>query len=446
VKTALKITALTAFSISLILISFIDKIDRTAYQEMSYYKDWKKSIAYLELANTLEPDSLLVGWAKVNMTPDSPIPMAGYGKRKGASYIDVHDSVFVRTIFIENNGNKVAIVSADLLIIPPTVSRIVKSRLAEVGLNEDQIYYGATHSHSSLGAWYNTLVGRLFAGKYDSKVEQLIAESIIKSIQLAQVKTAKASLSFEKDLDKHDIKNRLIKGGKVEPYIRTLVFKTENKKAILSTYAAHSTILNAATLSLSRDFPGVLVDSLETYAADFAIYLAGTVGSMGPIENGETDFDEVNNQAKGVLHELLSVNEMESFESNPSIYSFQIPIPLRKASPRISKNLALRPWVFNWLFGESPAYAKVLKIGHTLMVGLPCDFSGELMEALDAYASSKGLNLIITSFNGTYAGYITADEHFDYEAYETITMSWFGPYNGAYFSEVVSDIIDKVAN
>lgn len=443
-KLVIKIVASTALIILLILIAFIDKLDRTPYQKMGYYKDWKAKIAELELASSIETDSLLVGWAKVNITPDNPIPLAGYGKRKGAKYLNVHDSIYVRTLFLENHGQKAAIVSADLLIIPPTVSKIVNLRLSEIGLHENQIYYGATHSHSSIGSWYNTMVGNLFAGAYDPKTESLIADGIIESIKLAQVKTEKASVTFEKDFDNKDIINRLIDGGKVEPFIRILSFKTAHQKAILSTYSAHSTILNAATLSLSRDFPGVLVDSLEKNSADFAMYLAGTVGSMGPIEKGKTDFDEVNNQALGVLHQLLSENEFESLSENPSILSFQLPIPLRKASPRISKNLALRPWVFNWLFGKSPAYAKVLKIGNNLLVGLPCDFSGELMEELDAYATMKGLNLIITSFNGTYAGYITADEHFDFEAYETITMNWFGPYNGNYFSEIVKDIIDKV--
>jgi len=399
----------------------------------------------MEINSLKSEDSLKVGWAKINITPFKPIPLAGYGKRKGKHYEAVHDSVFVRAIFIENNGIKSAIVSADLLIIPPTVSDLVKERVSETGLRFDQVYLGATHSHNSLGGWYNTLVGQLFAGEYNPKIEGIIADGIIQSIKNASKKTKAATVTFEKDEDRKDIKNRVIKGGKIEPFIRTLTFQTPSEKALLTTYAAHSTILNAATLQLSRDYPGVLVDSLENYDVAFAMYMAGAVGSMAPIEFGTNDFDELNNQAMGVLKEIRSENEMEQQISKPSIYSMQLPLPLRKASPRILKNWALRPWVFKWLFGESPAFVKVLSIGNTLMIGLPCDFSGELMEDLDRYAQEKGLNLIITSFNGTYAGYITADKHFDFENYETFTMNWFGPYNGAYFSEVVRDIIDKVS-
>ncbi|WP_341224587.1 neutral/alkaline non-lysosomal ceramidase N-terminal domain-containing protein [uncultured Arcticibacterium sp.] len=444
-KTVSKILLGFIAFLLIVVFAMVTYIDRTPYEEMPYYKAWKQNISDLDISQTSSNDSLKVGWAKINITPKDPIPLAGYGKRRGASYSTVHDSVFVRTILLEKEGIKTALISVDLLIVPPTVSDLVKQKLGSTDLTFDHIYFGATHSHNSLGAWYNTLVGTLFAGEYDAEIEQMISGGIVNSILAAKKEMAAATVTFEKNLDTHDIRNRIVDGGKIEPFIRSLRFKTKYKTALLATYAAHSTVLNASTVALSRDYPGVLVDSLEKNSVNFAMYMAGAVGSMGPMENGETDFDEVNNQALGVMNEINSENEFESLSGNPEVLSFQISLPLRKPSPRLTTNLALRPWVFKWLFGDSPSYIKVLKIGNNLMVGMPCDFSGELMESLDNYAKTKGLNLIITSFNGTYAGYITADEHFDTETYETITMSWFGPYNGDYFSEATKDIIDLVS-
>jgi hypothetical protein len=79
------------------------------------------------------------------------------------------------------------------------------------------------------------------------------------------------------------------------------------------------------------------------------------------------------------------------------------------------------------------------------MVGLPCDFSGELVADLTQYAQKKGFQLMITSFNGGYIGYITPDKYYQRDTYETLTMNWFGPSNGAYFQEMVRDLIDKMA-
>jgi hypothetical protein len=183
------------------------------------------------------------------------------------------------------------------------------------------------------------------------------------------------------------------------------------------------------------------LDSLEKNKVDFGIYLAGAVGSMGPIEKGNDDFDEVKNQANGVLKHLNFTDNKELANTLTSAY---IEIPMNHPSARISKDYALRPWVFKYLFGDYPTFIKMTKIGQTLVLGMPCDFSGEIMIELDVYAKSKGLNLIITSFNGSYIGYVTHDRLYDRGLYETSTMSWFGFQNGGYFAQIVKDLIDKV--
>lgn len=440
-KLILKLVLSFITFLVVLILCLVTTVDMTPYKEMPYYQEWKENISDFSFQEG-ENDSLKIGWAKISITPNKPMPMAGYGKRKGAPFTAVHDSIFVRTILLENSRRKVALITADLLIIPPTVASLVENNKPD---NID-IYYGATHSHNSLGGWYNTLVGKLFAGDYDPTVEEFLATQILNSVEEAGKSTESLkNIRFEKDLDEKDIRNRLIDDGSVAPYIRSIRFETDSKSALLCTYAAHSTVLNSATFELSRDYPGVLVDSLENTDTDFALFMAGAVGSMGPIEKGIDDFDEVNNQALGVLKEIRSENEHEAVIDLSTASFGKIPLPLRKPSPRIDTKWALRPWVFNWLFGEAQADVKSLKIGNLLMIGLPCDFSGELMEDLDSYASSKGLELVITSFNGGYTGYITADEHFSKEAYETTTMNWFGPYNGNYFSEVVRDLIDKAS-
>jgi neutral ceramidase len=121
------------------------------------------------------------------------------------------------------------------------------------------------------------------------------------------------------------------------------------------------------------------------------------------------------------------------------------PIPLREPQVRFTENWRFRPWVFHKMFGDYPAEMKVLRLGNTILIGTPCDFSGELMAELNTFSKSKGLNLIITSFNGSYIGYITKDNHYDLDAYETRTMNWYGPQNGVYFQEIVKRIVEKMA-
>ena len=129
-----------------------------------------------------------------------------------------------------------------------------------------------------------------------------------------------------------------------------------------------------------------------------------------------------------------------------SIRSFRIPVELRKPAARVSKNLNTKNWIFNQLYGEYDSEISVLQLNDLLLIGLPCDFSGELAVPLYDYARSKGLNLILTSFNGGYIGYVVKDEWYDLDKYETMSMSWYGKDNGAYFSELITRLIDLSGN
>ena len=79
-------------------------------------------------------------------------------------------------------------------------------------------------------------------------------------------------------------------------------------------------------------------------------------------------------------------------------------------------------------------------------MGTSCDFSGEIYvnDHFEKLANEKGKKLLITSFNGNYTGYITADHHYDVlDENEVRTMNWVGPYYGQYYSEIIQRILEK---
>jgi neutral ceramidase len=435
----LKILGFLLVLITCIVLVCIKPLDRTEIQNTKHYQAWKKQLATLRFENTRGP--LQVGWAKENFTPAKPIPLAGYGVRKGKVYQNVHDSVYVRSVCIRQGNVDRFLVSADLLIIPPVVYEKLQTALALKNIPINNIYFSATHSHNSLGAWGKRL-GQVFAGPYDPAVEDFLVQKFEKAILNSKVDLKNASFAYGETLDSTDIRNRLnLAHPKIDPEIRSLLIeRADGSSAHIMSYAAHSTVLNSSTVELSRDYPGVLVDSLEASHATFAMFMAGAVASMGPIEKGVDDFDEVNNQALGVFKKSKAIR-FESLEEVLSLHKVSIPLP--EPALKISQNFVLRPFVFKFLFGEYPTHVSVLKIGKTLLLGMPCDFSGELMLGLDAFAKQNGLNLVINSFNGAYIGYVTDDAHFDLDLYETRTMAWYGYQNGKYFSEIVKGLILK---
>ncbi|MGL4630946.1 MAG: neutral/alkaline non-lysosomal ceramidase N-terminal domain-containing protein [Leadbetterella sp.] len=427
----------------------IVRLPREPYASKPHYQEWKKIIENVDLSNENPLDSVTnlptVGWNKVNITPVYSTPMAGYGKRRGKHFESVHDSVYCRSICISQNKRSYFWVSADMLIIPPSIYKNLGIVLEKNNIDIKNVYFSASHSHNSVGGWGNTLTGELFAGEYNPAIESFLTQKIAACILGSQDTQPLSDISYAEVRDSSHIHNRLpnVPKPRIDPEVRFMKFTKKNgQTATLLSYGAHNTVVNSATMQLSRDYCGEWVDLVEKNNSNFALYMAGAVGSMAPEEKGKDDWEEVRNQAQG-LHKAMDYRKLKKVEGNQN-WVKTIALPMPDPTPRIAQNWALRPWVFRWLFGDYPTHIQVARIGNVLQVGLPCDFSGELVKALDDYASKKGLTLIVTSFNGAYVGYVTADERYDLPLYETSTMSWYGPYMGAYFSEVVRDVIDKV--
>ncbi|NJN41537.1 MAG: hypothetical protein HC811_04140 [Flammeovirgaceae bacterium] len=106
--------------------------------------------------------------------------------------------------------------------------------------------------------------------------------------------------------------------------------------------------------------------------------------------------------------------------------------------------MEIRDWVFSAVSQPLQGELSVVSIGDVLLIGTPCDFSGELFveSGLSEFASSHNKKLIITSFNGGYTGYITYDKHYDTQSRDEVRiMNWVGPYFGSYYTDMIEKVI-----
>ena len=179
----------------------------------------------------------------------------------------------------------------------------------------------------------------------------------------------------------------------------------------------------------------------ESGKINFSSFSAGAVGSHGPYEFSKDQEKEANYMANRVA-EIVELN-FDSIKTDfvSSLNMVHLPLYLREPNLRVTDNFVVRPWLFHKLFGDEKVFANSLQIGNIFFAGMPCDFSGELVNEMDSAADMKNKKLIITSFNGGYIGYITADKWYRLNTYETRLMNWFGPGNGSYFSEIIMRIL-----
>lgn len=449
VRILLKILLGLVLLILFILAIGLVPVDDTPYRQMPYYRQTKERLAQLP-APAQAKALLRAGWAKTNITPSYTTPTGGYGERRGRHWRVVSDSIWTRAIVLDNGSTRVAVIGLDLLITPPTVAEQLKKRLPEVGLRWENVYTGAIHSHNSVGGWAPGLVGQLIAGEYDERIVTRITEGILTAIRQAQANMAPVQVGYGQTDATDHIYNRIGFSGPTGPLdgaVRLLKLQKQNgTSALLCSFAGHATLFEGSNGDyLSRDYPGSLVDRLEKKAATFALFLAGPVGSTGPQARGKTDFQEIRNYAGDLALRIERTVPTIRPRSDSTLAMLTLPLGLREPHPRIIGNWRVRPWLFYTLYGDYPSDLKALRLGQTVLLGTPCDFSGELSAELQPVARQHGLNLMITSFDGGYIGYVTPDRYYHRTTYETRDMNWFGPYNGDYFKEMMTGLITKIS-
>lgn len=424
------------FAISVVPID--RHVDRTAL-----YTEMKHRIDSLDTDTPKHPDSFKIGFARENMTPSYRTATAGYGKRMGRLFESVHDSIYVRTMVIDNGVNRVAIVSADLLIIPPTVTEVLEKELPKIGFTLDNTYLGAIHSHNSIGNWGKGAMTILY-GSYDEAVVRFIVDKITASIQRASANMLPAVLKTGAIPLPNAVHNRLIDNGPVDSLLRVVeVHRSDSSKLLLMSFTAHATCLYSNDLQLSRDYPGKLVDTLEGNGYSFVMFMAGAVGSHTSTVP-EQGWPCVEDMATAVSQGFLTHRDRLSPIKDSTLVMHRVPLLLGDPQVKVSRDWRLRPWLFNWAFGDYPEYLTVLRLGSVVMVGTPCDYSGQLDPALDSLAASHGLSAMVTSFNGGYIGYVTPTEYYDEDHSETQLMNWYGPGNAEYMEDCLERLMMTV--
>lgn len=433
----IKILALVVLILGVIAVAAVGPIDRSPLPERKFYQDMMANLAAAQ-PQVFDGDSLFTGWSKVNITPDESMPMAGYYPRDG--FDAVHDSLYARILRVGNGSANVAFVNVDLLLFPTQLKSRIQDKLDSLNC-ADFLYLSATHTHHSVGAWDNSIGGRLAFGSFNEGWLERTANAIAKRIRSVQL--SPSALSYWEADARDLVENRLDRDhGVTDGIIRGLqVTRADSTRAILFTFSAHPTSLERDTRILSADYPAAMISQLEQHY-DFGMFMAGMVGSHRFAWTPLGGFEFIEYIAPEMVERMDSVTVQVKMQ--PTIKILRQEILFGKAQPRISKNWKIRDWVARLLTRELRGEATYVEIGNTIFVGLPCDFSGEIFqrEKLGEFANAHGKNIIITSFNGEYIGYITWDEYYETATAEEVNATnWVGPGYGKYFTEILRHLI-----
>ena len=98
--------------------------------------------------------SLRAGAGKADITPRTGYYLGGWTRadRVGQGQ---HTRLFARTIVLERDGKKIALVAIDLFMVPGGMVKQIGDRLAARGFSEQNILISASHTHSGPGGYAN---------------------------------------------------------------------------------------------------------------------------------------------------------------------------------------------------------------------------------------------------------------------------------------------------
>jgi len=437
----------------------VGSIDTAPYFETEYYSSTIEKLNNAISKRKISEGKLQTGFAKINITPKivtglqnpslgefNSIKLSGFGDGKYVT--GVHDSIYAKAVAISVDHNMIVFVSADLLLMPPEVVKEVEEKLKKQSdIRREQIYFGATHTHSSIGNCIPGYVGKEFGGVYQPEVVNWLSDKITKLIlqSVSDLQPSQFASGYIKATDL--IKNRIIGStGRLNDKLTVLSIKQKNgKNAAIGIFAAHATTLGAWNDQFSGDYPGYFQRSLESKGVDMAMFFAGTVGSHTNRGKG-SKFDRSKYVGEALAeYAMKTINKMEySDEVTLSAVASQIEIP-KLQMIYIADNLRLSPEVGHELMPDmSSTYLQGLAINNFLWITMPCELSGEYAIDLKNALELKGYNSAITSFNGQYLGYIVPAKYYYYDTYEARLMGWFGPSMGDYLMELNYTLADSL--
>ncbi len=440
----------------ILIVWAIRPVDNRPYFLSGYYQNTRARLDSLINQSRLTTGPLEIGMAAISTTPAlqatrdlsaddffPEVPLAGYGDRRGRPAQGVHDSLFMKAVAMRVGDQVAFLITWDGLIFPPEVAELALETLqADFPLQRAQVLFSATHTHCGIGGWGEGFLAEQFAGAYNAAIRRWLANQAARVLKKAYQDLTPAAVAGETFRAGEFVRNRLVgELGWVDDEFQLIVFRQiDGDYAVLGIFSAHATVLSEKVMVMSGDYPGYWQRALERRIPGMALFFAGGVGSHGPAGKGH-GFERARHIGESLADSVLAYLGTLRFHDNTSLAYIGLPVDLPERHFRLSDGLRLNPKLASYVIPYENTYLQAIRIDSLIWIGTPCDFSGELALDLRRFAREQGFDAVITSFNAGYVGYVIPGKYYHFNAYESRLMSFYGPYMGDYFDELIRRLI-----
>ena len=235
--------------------------------------------------------------ATVEITPQKPTWLSGYGPRQSDGVLDpIHHKV----VALDAGGTPFYLISSDLCLFSPAFYDSVMRELQEaMGIDPKHVLWSVTHSHSApeIGPpdMYKALLGRS-DHEWDREYTRFAISALLEAVNRAREKLEPARVVFGTGTSMANINRRakdvdgrvsigLNPDGPVDRQFNLIRLTRPDGSviALVVNYAMHGTVMNGQNLKVSGDAPGVVAAYLEEQLGAPVLYINGAAGNIAPI-------------------------------------------------------------------------------------------------------------------------------------------------------------------
>lgn len=297
---------------------------------------------------------LEVGVARVDITPERPIRLSGYGSRKAPSE-GVAQRLGARALAIGEDGNLSLLVTLDAIGVPAWVSRELGSRLREkAGVLRENLSVAASHTHCAPALKGNIpfMFPSGLTGEEAAEISRYTDEVLdkLEVVSLRAIADRKPRrLDWTKGELTFAVNRRVIEDGKWEgfgvqadgpvdhslPLLR--VMEPDGQLvSVFASYACHCTTMGGNFNRVHGDWAGVAREEIENrHSGVIAMIAIGCGGDQNPHPRSQIEMAEAHGRALAdEVDRLIAGNAFRPIRSAPSGIYREVELPLEAPPSR----------------------------------------------------------------------------------------------------------------
>lgn len=254
------------------------------------------------------------GVGREPITPSLPFWLSGYASRAKPAET-VRSELWAKALALEDpTGNRLVLVTTDLIGLPRQISDSVAERVAErYGITRAALVLNSSHTHAGPAVWpnlkvmfdldaENTRKAREYAERLEVVLTRLVGAALA-DLAPARIEWGRGTAAFAMNR-REPVAERIHLGvnpaGPVDhevPVLRVSGSKGE-LRAILFGYACHCTTLGGDFFEIDGDYAGVAQRLLETaHPEGTALFLSLCGGDQNPQPRGTLALAEQHGEA-----------------------------------------------------------------------------------------------------------------------------------------------------